>query len=149
MYLLFSSSYLELIQTSKPLRMISQYRAVSYNTNIMITLGFLIGIIGGFMGIFYRTCLKAKNMIFNFWYDILSKMVSKGGILKFIAYPLGYCIYCSTTWITFILCFVQLSIIEGIIWQDAVIMISAASGMQHVIVAMACRFLISGHPDIS
>lgn len=128
---------------------ISQYHVVSYNTNIMITLGFLIGMIGGFMGIFYRTCLKAKNMIFNFWYDILSKMVSKGGILKFIAYPLGYCIYCSTTWITFILCAIQISSMNELIWQDIVIIVTSSSGMQHLVVAIACRFLISGHPDIS
>jgi hypothetical protein len=38
-------------------------------------------------------------MIFNPLYKIFEKMVCKGGILKFIAYPLGYCIYCSTAWI--------------------------------------------------
>ena len=116
---------------------------------IMISIGILIGLIGGFLGIFYRTCLKAKNMIFNFLYSYLSKLVDKGGFLKFIAYPLGYCIYCSTTWITFILCFIYMTKVGPTPWQDVVMFIVSASGVQHLVVATACRFLISGHLDIS
>jgi hypothetical protein len=56
-------------------------------------------IIVGLLGIFYRNLLKMPGMVFNPIYRVFEKMVSKGGILKFIAYPLGYCIYCSTTWI--------------------------------------------------
>lgn len=58
----------------------------------------LLGVIGGLLGIFYRNCLKVEDMIF---YPLYSKvfvpMVKSGnGFLHFIAYPLGFCIYCST-----------------------------------------------------
>lgn len=69
--------------------------------------------------------------------------------LAWIAYPLGYCIYCSTTWITFFICAIFLSLYEsGYDWQYIVIGIIAVSGMQHLIVAICCRFLISKHPDL-
>lgn len=56
----------------------------------------LLGVIGGLLGIFYRNCLKVKDMIF---YPLYSKvfvpMVKSGNrFLHFIAYPLGFCIYC-------------------------------------------------------
>lgn len=65
----------------------------------------LLGVIGGLLGIFYRNCLKVKDMIF---YPLYSKvfvpMVKSGnGFLHFIAYPLGFCIYCSTFWITMLI----------------------------------------------
>lgn len=62
----------------------------------------LLGVIGGLLGIFYRNCLKVKDMIF---YPLYSKVFvpmvkSDNRFLHFIAYPLGFCIYCSTFWIT-------------------------------------------------
>lgn len=56
-------------------------------------------IVVGLTGIFYRNILKMPNMIFSPLYKVFEKMVSKGGFIAWIAYPLGYCIYCSTTWI--------------------------------------------------
>lgn len=126
----------------------------------------LLGLVGGLLGVFYRNCLKAPNMIFNWWYDILSVWVKKGrqdryfygykgilyywwGLLAWAASPLGYCIYCSTTWITFFICVIFLSTFEVLpCWQDIVIGVIAASGMQHIVVCIACRSLIYKHPDL-
>lgn len=124
----------------------------------------LLGVVGGLLGIFYRNFLKSKNMIFNYfyfnvlkpWVDRVQKWESKGvpptrwqRLLVWIAYPLGYCIYCSTTWITFFICAVYLSAWGVILcWQDIIIGIVAASGMQHLVVAISCRFLISKYPDL-
>lgn len=124
----------------------------------------LLGVVGGLLGIFYRNCLKAKNMIFNSiyynvfkpWVDRVQKWESYGEtptrwqrLLAWIAYPLGYCIYCSSTWITFLICAIYLSSYECLpYWQDIVIGIIAASGMQHIVVAISCRFLIHKHPDL-
>lgn len=130
--------------------------------SIMMLDYIMIGIIGAFLGVFYRTCLKADEMIFNGWYKILRRWVSKGNhydwdieptmfwkVMKFIAYPLGYCIYCSTTWITFGLCFIYLSTWETLpSWQVIVIGVLAATGVQHYIVAVACKYLIQNHPDL-
>ena len=70
-------------------------------------------------------------------------------VLAWIAYPLGYCIYCSTTWITFFICALYLSVWEILpCWQDIVIGVIAASGMQHIVVSAACRWIINGHPDL-
>lgn len=124
----------------------------------------LLGVVGGLLGIFYRNCLKAKNMIFNSlyynvlkpWVDRVQKWESYGEpptrwqrLLAWIAYPLGYCIYCSSTWITFLICAIYLSSYECLpYWQDIVIGIIAASGMQHIVVAISCRLLIHKHPDL-
>lgn len=124
----------------------------------------LLGVVGGLLGIFYRNCLKAKNMIFNSiyynvlkpWVDRVQKWESYGEpptrwqrLLAWIAYPLGYCIYCSSTWITFLICAIYLSSYECLpYWQDIVIGIIAASGMQHIVVAISCRLLIYKHPDL-
>lgn len=111
----------------------------------------LIGFIGGLLGIFYRNCLKVENMIFNKLYTkvFVPMAESDNRFLSFIAYPLGYCIYCSTTWITFFLCLLFLTSWEVLPdWQDIVIGVIAASGVQHLVVCAACRWLISGHPDL-
>lgn len=126
----------------------------------------LLGVVGGLLGIFYRNCLKAKNMIFNdLYFNVFKPWVDKvknyakgytdvaptrlERFLAWIAYPLGYCIYCSTTWITFFICAIYLSIYEvNYDWQYIVIGIIAASGMQHIIVTSACRWLIYKHPDL-
>lgn len=123
----------------------------------------LLGIVGGLLGIFYRNCLKPRGMIFNYiYYNILKpwaerpedaeelglKVKTWDRILAFIAYPLGYCIYCSTTWITFFICAIYLSGWEVLPdWQTIVIGIAMATGVQHLIIVSACRWLISKHPD--
>lgn len=125
----------------------------------------LLGVVGGLLGVFYRNCLKAKNMIFNsLYYNVLRPWVDRvqqwnpyddeeptkwQRFLAWIAYPLGYCIYCSSTWITFIICAIYLSLYEVCYdWQYIVLGIIAASGMQHILVAIGCRFLIDKHPDL-
>ena len=118
----------------------------------------IIGIAGGLLGMFYRNCLKANNMIFNFIYKELQLWVLEADsphttdwerFKGWIAFPLGYCIYCSTTWITFILCAIYLSSWEVLPkWQDIVIGVVLASGIQHLIVCASCRWLINKHPDL-
>lgn len=62
---------------------------------------------------------------------------------------LGFCIYCSTTWITFFLCALWLFNWESLPdWNLIVIGVLAATGVQHLIVTCACRFLIYKHPDL-
>lgn len=119
----------------------------------------LVGLAGGLLGIFYRNCLKPKNMIFNKWYEALKILVMSSRydpkpstfkkFLGWIAYPLGYCIYCSTTWITIFLIIIYLSSWDCLPkWQDIVIGIVMALGVQHLVVASACRWLINKHPDL-
>lgn len=135
---------------------------------IMWTEFFIIGLIGGLLGIFYRNCLKVEDMIFYWWYRILRRWVAKSKykkpytgdtceeyrpniwnkLLGFIAYPLGFCIYCSTTWITFFLSILYLSAYNTYLWQDIVMGVIVASGVQHIVVCTACRFLIHKHPDL-
>ena len=76
------------------------------------------------------------------WVDRVQKWRSREELptrwqrfLAWIAHPLGYCIYSSTTWITFFICAIYLGII-------------AASGMQHLVVSISRRFLITKHPDL-
>lgn len=126
----------------------------------------LLGIVGGLLGIFYRNCLKPQGMIFNWWYyKVLKPWVElkedleEAGIeyeltffdkLKaFIAMPLGYCIYCSTTWITFFIIALYLSTWEILPnWQMIVIGTLLSTGVQHLIVICSCRWIISNHPDL-
>lgn len=111
----------------------------------------LLGVIGGLLGIFYRNCLKVEDMIF---YPLYSKvfvpMVKSGNrLLHFIAYPLGFCIYCSTFWITVLILILFLTSWDSLPkWQDIVIGIIAAEGVAHLIVCISCRFLIHKHPDL-
>lgn len=127
----------------------------------------LIGLIGGLLGLFYRNCLKSQGMIFNFiyygwlkpWAEIEDELwenecihMEPSRLDKFkawIAKPLGYCIYCSTFWITFILCIIAGSYKEG--WNSYSEMLIAyitALSVQHLIVAMSCKWLINKHPDL-
>ena len=111
----------------------------------------LLGVVGGLLGIFYRNCLKVKDMIFYPLYQkVLVPMAkSTNKFISFIAYPLGYCIYCSTTWITFFLCLLYITTLNTVPeWQYIIIGVIAASGVQHIMVASACRWLIDGHPDL-
>lgn len=125
----------------------------------------LVGLVGGLLGIFYRNCLKIEDMVFYWWYKILKKWIKNSNdyctyfgcfkatkwnkFLGWLAYPLGFCIYCSTTWITFFLCALWLFNWESLPdWNLIVIGVLAAIGVQHLIVACACRFLIFKHPDL-
>jgi hypothetical protein len=124
----------------------------------------LVGLVGGLLGLFYRNCLKPSGMIFNFiyygwlkpWAECTEDIVEAGFKPKawdkfkaWIARPLGYCIYCSTFWITFILCIIAGSYKEG--WNSYSEMLIAyitALSVQHLVVAMSCRWLINKHPDL-
>ena len=123
----------------------------------------LIGLVGGLLGIFYRNCLKVEGMIFYWWYEILSRWVNNSEdycdsngfyiatkwdkFLGWIAYPLGYCIYCSTTWITIFLYLLFLCNYTSS-WSMIVIGLIAALGVQHLVVVGACKWLIYKHPDL-
>lgn len=122
----------------------------------MIVTGVILGLIGGIFGIFFRNCMKVKNMIFNWWYKILRSWVERKdeskirGFIAWISYPLGYCIYCSTTWITIFICMIYLSGMSELPrWQDITMIFISAMGVQHLVVSIACRFLIDGHPDLN
>lgn len=132
--------------------------------NLILTF-FLIGLVAGLLGLFYRNCLKVPNMIFSWWYEILKNWVKKSDVrcdengctypstfwkfMGWIARPLGYCIYCSTQWITFFMCLIIFSSYEVLpYWQDIVTGVIAASGISHLTVCIACRFLIMGNPDL-
>ena len=119
-------------------------------TELMLEFG-LIGLIGSLLGVFYRNCLKVEDMIFFPLYMKVLRPWMKGNnrFLKFIAFPLGGCIYCSTTWITFILLGIYLDSWESLPkWQDIVLGVVFASGVQHIVVACVCRFIINGHYDL-
>lgn len=125
---------------------------------------FIIGIIGAMLGIFYRNCLKSRGMIFNSLYYKVFKPIAelprdaeeegfvpkfKDKLLSFIMFPLGYCVYCSTFWITLILCILYLSAWEVLPkWQDITIGIIASEGMQHYVLMVTCRFILHKHPDL-
>lgn len=120
----------------------------------------IIGIMGGLLGVFYRNCLKPKNMIFNALFDTFSRWVETARrhekapphacssqkpsawqlfLGNWAAYILGYCVYCATTWITGGLYL----IISGFnIW------ILLALGVQHLVVVVYCRVLIDGNEDL-
>ena len=103
----------------------------------------LLGVIGGLLGIFYRNCLKVEDIIF---YPLYSKvfvpMVKSGNrFLHFIAYPLGFCIYCSTFWITMLILILFLTSWDSLPkWQDIVI------GTIDSVCKL--RFLIHKYPDL-
>ena len=135
----------------------------------MITLLFefiLLGLIGGLIGLFYRNCLKGENQIFNFiyyrwlkpWAEIEDDLwcnecinIKPGKIDRFkawLAYPLGYCIYCNTTIITIILCILYLSSWEVLpAWQNIIIGVITAIGVQHLVVLDVSKYLMNKHPD--
>ena len=124
----------------------------------------LLGVIGAFLGIFYRNCLKSRNMIFNALYYRVFKPIAelpeeiedagftpsfKDKLLSFLMFPLGYCVYCSTFWITLFICILYLSAWDVLPkWQDIVIGIIAAEGVQHYVLMFTCRFILHNHPDL-
>lgn len=72
----------------------------------------LLGVIDGLLGIFYPLYSK-----------VFVPMVKSGNrFLHFIAYPLGFCIYCSTFWITMLILILFLTSWDSLPkWQDIVI----------------------------
>lgn len=94
----------------------------------------LFSLIVGLLGIFYRNILKEKNMILAPLFSVLDKMVSRGGFLKWLAYPLGYCIYCSTTWIAII----GFIIVYRVIALEVLIPIA----ISHLVVDVYCKYVL-------
>lgn len=61
-----------------------------------------------------------------------------------LAYPLGYCIYCNTTIITIVLCILYLSSYEVLpTWQNIIIGVIAAIGVQHLVVLDVSKYLMN------
>lgn len=115
---------------------------------IWILESMLIGLVGGLFGLFYRNVEKGKNMLLNRWFFfVLQPMAySKWGILRFFARPLGYCVYCSTFWITliFYLLYAGLPTTD---WQIWVIGLAAAEGIQHILLLLVIENVIEGSKD--
>ena len=123
----------------------------------------LVGLVGGLIGLFYRNCLKPSGMIFNFiyygwlkpWAECTEDIVEAGFKPKawdkfkaWLAYPLGYCIYCNTTIITIVLCILYLSSWEVLpAWQNIIIGVITAIGVQHLVVLDVSKYLMHKHPD--
>lgn len=116
-----------------------------------IWVAIMIGLMGGMMGVFFRNTLKPRNMIFNAWFDLLEFWVERARIHEtvegfaeasgwhkflgnWLAYVLGYCIYCTTTWLTILLYVV---IVKGVDWW-----LFMALGVQHVVVLIFCVFVL-------
>lgn len=98
----------------------------------------LIGLIGGLMGVLYNYSLSSGT-IFGSIGQLLTKWSDKGGWLGWISNPLGAHIYCSTTWITIILCIFDIifyPIIPDL--PGLIIAICAALGVQHLIIKIVC-----------
>lgn len=124
----------------------------------------LIGLIGGLLGLFYRNCLKPDGMIFNFiyyrwlkpWAECTEDIMEAGfkpkawdKVKAWVARPLGYCIYCSTFWITVILCIIAGEYKEG--WDsypELLLAYITACSVSHLVVCIACRWLIRGNSDL-
>lgn len=150
------------INTSSYNTTVEQNKEHKNNIKKMIKILFefmLLGLAGGLLGIFYRNCLKPKDIIFHKLYSKVFKLWVKQSreedattfekFLGWVAYPLGFCIYCSTTWITIFICLLYLSSWESLPkWQDIILGVVLALGVQHLIVASACRWLINNHPDL-
>lgn len=117
---------------------------------LILIISIFIGIIAGLLGTFYRNCLKLKGMIFYSLYDKVLRPMAQGNnkFLSFIAFPLGYCIYCSSTWIAIILNTIALTLFETLPWQIIVISYISAISLQHLIVCIICRILIPNHIDL-
>lgn len=108
----------------------------------------LIGLVGGLFGLFYRNVEKGKNMLLNRWFFfILQPMAySKWGILRFFARPLGYCVYCSTFWITLVL-YLLYTGLPTANWQIWIIGLVAAEGIQHILLLLVIENVIEGSKD--
>lgn len=124
----------------------------------------LLGMIGGLFGIFYRYSLKSQGAVFSSlyykwlkpWAECTEDIIEAGFTPKawdkvkaWVARPLGYCIYCSTFWITVILCIIAGEYREG--WDsypELLLAYITACSVSHLVVCIACRGLIKGNSDL-
>lgn len=122
----------------------------------------ILGIISGLLGIFYRNILKGENQILNFmyynWLEIWAEIpdvkeelklnpTKLDRIKKFVAYPLGYCIYCSTTWIAIIIVSIEFSCWQLLpSWQFLLFGYLTTISVQHLIVLIVGKYVLE-HPD--
>lgn len=127
-----------------------------------------IGLIAGLFGLFFRNCLKGENMIFEPYYLFLKNFVDQAEFcrefrtvaeeegmniklylfLGWLAYPLGYCIYCTTTWISIFLYILYISSWEVLpSWHWVVIGLITAMSISHLVVLSSCKWLLHEHPD--
>lgn len=117
-----------------------------------------IGIIAAFFGMFYRMCLVNEDFILHSWYLELSYWVYRAAgsetsivdkIKGWLAYPLGYCIYCYTPWISIILYILYLcSFYDLPSWHWIIIGGVAVLGTAHVTLATLIKYLLKDHPDL-
>lgn len=124
-----------------------------------------IGIIAGLLGLFYRDCLKLEGMLLNPFYKVLQDWVEAPTYWRYdnadtfppfalklrawIALPLGYCIYCSSAWIAIFLYIIYLCSWEILFsWHWIIIGLATVLALQHLTVAVLCKYLITGHPDL-
>lgn len=129
-----------------------------------------IGLMAGLLGLFYRNCLKKKGMIFYPLYLRLSRWVDDAEFcrdypieaeeegydleysqfLGWIAYPLGYCIYCSTTWISILMFLIYMASYEVLFsWHWVLLGMLSVIGISHLVVLISCQYILSSHPDFS
>lgn len=122
---------------------------------------FLIGIIAACFGVFYRSCLKMPDFIFHGFYAILDTWVwdethynfpdTPSWLVRFkawIAYPLGYCVYCTTPWIGIILYFLYVGLDNLPSFRLILFELVIILGVSHVIVAIFTKYLLTSHPDL-
>lgn len=116
---------------------------------IWILESMLIGLVGGLFGLFYRNVEKGKNMLLNRWFFmVLQPMAfSKWGFVRFIARPLGYCVYCTTFWITLAIYLLYYGFPVKEIWELWTIGLIAAEGVQHIILFLIIEKFIEGSKD--
>lgn len=70
-------------------------------------------------------------------------------LLKWLAFPLGYCVYCTTTWIALLMAFLWFNSYEiPPVWEDITICIITILAIQHFMVAWCRKSLIKWHPDL-
>jgi hypothetical protein len=84
----------------------------------------------------------------NLWHCITSRTAVWYRFLKFISFPLGYCLYCATTWIAIFITLGYFYFLECSIEPYLIILgLLATISISHVLVTAACRWLINLHPD--
>ena len=115
---------------------------------IWILESMLIGLVGGLFGLFYRNVEKGKNMLLNRWFFfVLQPMAfSKWGILRFLSRPLGYCVYCSTFWITLTL-YLLYTGLPTVNWRIWIIGLVAAESIQHILLLLIIENVIEDSKD--
>lgn len=127
-----------------------------------------IGIISGLLGFYYRNLLKGDGMLlqslydkFNCWvevdvfcktYPTIAKEehynIYKWAILSWIAHPLGYCIYCNTTWIAIILYTIYMVSWDSTpSWHWVLIGLLTVISISHFIVVIIGKWVLPNHPD--